>query len=178
MNKPIALLSVFLLMLLSQSLFAGEVIGNTYISEKHGYVELSAPDGQWEIVDTESQGSGAKLAEFNYKTKVNGADVKATLWGSMNPGNVLDADFFLKTVRSAFEEQGATVEPVETKRFAGKKIYFLMATLEQGSNKAHTVVYAFAGNNGFFWLQHVARPDVLENSRPLVEAILEGLKTE
>ncbi len=107
---------------------AGEVIGNTYIGERFGHVELTSIGGKWNIIDKEKDAQtdvAGVVAEFRLKEPVGSVStVTAFEVMGFRKSEGRTVDFVINWRRDAFAKLGAETEPT-TGRIAGKKIWLI-----------------------------------------------------
>lgn len=151
----------------------GEVIGNTYISEKDGVIEVVAEG--WNIKDTETAGK-AKLAELTPKEPIDGFRPSISISRFANPGGQIEPDWFLGQVRDGLVKQGAEVQPIETRRIAGKRVIALQYSMTKGEGKANGVIYMMKGEKSLYWANFAANVKVWERTRPMFDDVMENVK--
>jgi hypothetical protein len=97
--------------------FAGEVIGNTYISEKDGTFEITAEG--WNIKDAETPGQ-VKIVELTTKQPINGITPSLQFYRLAHMGGAITPEFMLQQLREGLAKQGMEVGAIESRRFAGE----------------------------------------------------------
>ena len=152
---------------------AGEVIGNTYISEKDGVIEITAEG--WDIKDTESAGQ-FKLAELTVREPINGFTPRILLFRVGNPGGAIAPENILQQMREGFEKQGMEVGQIEPRRIAGKRVLALPVSMTTGSGKSNGLIYALQGERSLYWMQFFANAVVWDEARQLFDQVMEKVK--
>ncbi len=153
---------------------AGEVIGNTYIGEKHGYIEVLSPEGKWSIKDKEGEGTG--VVELRLKDPINGTNPSVLVQAIPHSGGLVPADMVLQIMRDSFAQQGMQTGPVETGRIAGKKVYQFWIRLERSGQVVKGDVVMCEGDKSFFMIQFTANSVAYDAARPLFNDVLEKVK--
>jgi len=152
---------------------AGEVIGNTYISEKDGVIEVVAEG--WNIKDTETAGK-AELAELTPKESIDGFRPVISINRFANPGGQIEPDWFLQQIREGLVKEGAEVQPIETRRIAGKRVMVLQYSMTKGGGKANGLIYMMQGDKSLYWTNFNANVVVWERTRPMFDEVMERVK--
>jgi len=164
---------LLLMVVVAGAATAGEVIGNTYISEKDGVIEISAP--AWNIKDTETAGS-PMLAELTVKQPLDGMVPKVQFFRLANPGGVIQPDFLIGQIRDGLAKQGAEVGQIEPRRVAGKRILTTQFTVSRDGGRAHGLIYMLRGDRALYWAQFYSNVVVWEQARPLFDELMEKVK--
>ena len=160
-------------LLLAFPVLGGEIIGNTFIGEKHGYIEITSPDGKWQIQDREGQ--GYQVANLTLKDPISGT--RPTVLFSAIPRDAsVTADQVLQWTREAMEKQGMEVGQIETMRVSGKPVYSFMGSLTKGSVKVLQRSYLLEGAKSFFMVNTTAQAAAFDAAKPLFESVIEKLK--
>lgn len=154
---------------------AGEIIGNTYISDKHGPLEVTSPEGKWSIRDEEPAGQ-SKLVHLELKDPLNGFKPTFSVFSIPNPGGAVPLDSILQMIRGSFEQQGVEVGVLEVRRFAGKKVPFFNASLTRSNVTLKTDVYVFEGQKATFFAQCAVNAISHAAARPLCDQVAETVK--
>ena len=152
---------------------AGEVIGNTYISEQDGVIEVPAEG--WNIKDTETPGN-VKLAEFTPKAAIDGYRPSLTINRLANPGGQIEPDWLLQQIRDGLVTQGAVVQPTETRRIAGKPVLVLQYSMTQGVGAANGLLYMMQGESSLYWASFASNVNAWERSRPMFDEVMEKVR--
>lgn len=152
---------------------AGEVIGNTYISEKDGVIEFTAE--AWNIKDTETPGK-IKLAELTPKSPIKGYTPSIQVNRLANPGGQIAPDWFLQQIRAGLEKEGAEVAPIETRRIAGKRVLAMQATMTRDGGKANVLFYMLQGEKSLYWTQLAANVNAWDEARQMFDEFMEKVK--
>jgi len=151
----------------------GEIIGNTYIGEKHGYIEINSPDGKWQIQDREGQGT--QIAQLALKDQISGSR-PTVLFSAIPKGAGITADQVLQWSREAMEKQGMELGQIEPVRFGGKQVYGFQATLTKGTVKVEQRNYLIEGAKSYFLVSCTALSAAFNAAKPLFEEVMEKLK--
>lgn len=152
---------------------AGEVIGNTYISEKDGVIEIPAEG--WEIKDTEAAGS-FQIAQLTAREAIGGTRPNVTFWRLANPGGAVTPESMVQQMSTELIKQGAEVSPMETRRVAGKRVVVLPFSLSKGGGKANGLFYMLQGEKSLYWANFSANVNVWEQARPRFDELMEKVK--
>lgn len=158
---------------------AGEVIGNTYIGERFGFIEVNAADGKWEIADREKNAVNdlaGLVVHFKLKEKVSGWSPDVNIMGFKKAGDAITADYVLNTMRDSWKSQGFTLSPIETGRISGRKIYFfeMQATLHGMEMKGRNVL--LEGEKAIFIVAMATSAKSYQNLLPLFEELIASAK--
>lgn len=158
---------------------AGEVIGNTYIGERFGFIEINAVDGKWEIADKEKTAVNdiaGMVVNFKLKQKVSGGAPDVNITGFKKVGDFVTADYVLNMMRESWKSQGFTLNPIETGRISGRKIYFfeMQATLQGLEMKGRNVL--LEGEKALFLVAMVTSAQSYQNLVPLFEELVASAK--
>jgi len=158
---------------------AGEVIGNTYIGERFGFIEVNAVDGKWEITDKEKTAANdiaGMVVHFKLKEKVSGWSPDVNITGFKKVGSFVTADWVLNMMRDSWKGQGFTLNPIETGRISGRKIYFfeMQATLQGMEMKGRNVL--LEGEKAFFLAAMATSAQSYQNLLPLFEELIASAK--
>lgn len=127
MKKPVWRLFPAVCALVIGHAWAGEVIGNTYIGERFGYIEMTSVEGKWDITDREKGATNdlaGTIAHFKLKEAVSGWKPDVNIMGFKKIEGAITADFVMNMMRKEWTAQGGEVEPIETGRIAGKKVFY------------------------------------------------------
>ena len=154
---------------------AGEIIGNTYVSDKFGPFEVTSPDGKWSIKDEETA-SQAQLVKLELKDPLNGHKPNFNVFSVPNPGGTVTLDYFLRTQRESFEKAGIEVGALEVRRFAGKKVPFFSTSMTRSNRTLKADVYVFEGQNAIFFAQCIFDPINHAAHKPLCDEVAETVK--
>jgi hypothetical protein len=153
---------------------AGEVIGDTYISEKDGVIELTAKE--WNIEDVETPGS-AKIAQLSIKDPINGTHPSILVFRLGPPASAsVTPEAFAKMLREQFAKQGAEMDPIETRRIAGKRVLVLQGSLSKDEGKAIMLTYLLSGEKSFYWLHLSSNVNAWDKARPKFDELMETVK--
>jgi hypothetical protein len=163
------------LMLAAAHAGAGEVIGNTYVGERFGYIEMTSVDGKWDITDREKEAKNdfaGMIAKFKLKEAVSGWKPDVNIMGFKKIEGAVTVDFVMNTMRTEWTGQGGEVDQIETGRIAGKKIFFYDKRLTpQGIPMKGRDIY-LEGEKGIFIVAVIAKtpayPQVLQLLEELV----------
>ena len=168
MGKWIAAAAVLLLAI---PVDAGEIIGNTYIGEKQGYIEIQSPDGKWEIEDRE--GRGFEIAMLKSREQINNSRPNIHFFGYPIAGDIT-LENMLRELRASFGKQGYELGPIEPKRFAGKQVHtFSGRLLGKG---VQTSMYLFQSAKSVFFVQCAAADAAFDTVKPMCDEVVEKLK--
>lgn len=159
--------------------FAGEVIGNTYIGERFGFIEVNAADGKWGISDREKTAANdiaGMVVHFKLKEKVSGWAPDVHITGFKKVGDVVTADYVLNMMRESWKSQGFTLNPIETGRISGRKVYLfeMQATLQGMEMKGRNVL--LEGEKALFLAAMVTSAQSYQNLLPLFEELIATAK--
>jgi hypothetical protein len=158
-------------LVLSFHSWSGEIIGNTYIGEKQGYIEIHSPEGKWEIEDRE--GRGHEIALFKFKELLSNSRPAIHFFGFPIAGDIT-LENMLREMRSNLGKQGMELGPIEPKRFAGKPVQtFPGRLLGKG---VQSTMYLFQGAKSVFYVQCSAADVVFDTVKPMCDDIIEKLK--
>lgn len=158
---------------------AGEVIGNTYVGERFGYIELTAADGKWEIADKEKAATNdmaGMIAHFKLKDAISGWRPDINVLGFKKIEGAITVDFVMNTMRSQWTAQGGEVDAIETGRIAGKKVFFNDKRLNvKGIAMKGRDIY-LEGEKAIFVVHMVVRADVYPQTLQLLEELVSAAK--
>lgn len=168
------ILHVFLLAVAALPALAGEVIGNTYISEKDGVIEVAAED--WEIKDVEQPGA-AQIARFDLKsTPQAGFTASALLFRVGSFGGVLKPEAIINQLRGSLESKGAEVSPMEARRFAGKRVLAFSYVMQNDQGKANGQAYSLEGPKAIYWFMCSSNVRIWEHAQKKCDELIEKTK--
>lgn len=163
------------LLLLAGQAGAGEVIGNTYIGERFGYIELVSVGGKWEVVDREKDAQNdmaGPVADFRLKEPVAGVKpIVFNVWGFRKADASITVDFIIQTLRNAWGQQGGEVESVEAGRLSGRKAWFLEKRVTFQGRLAHGRDIVVEGDKAIFVISTVALAPAYPQVRQLLEEL-------
>jgi len=151
----------------------GEIIGNTYIGEKNGYIEIQSPGGKWQIVDREGQ--GPSIANLTVKDPIKGSRPTLLFQGIPKMGGIT-LDQIMQMIRTSVEQQGLELGPVEMKRYGGKQIATFNSTLTKQGIKVVMNTFICEGPKNFFMATGSAVEGAYEGAKPMFEEVIEKLK--
>jgi len=151
----------------------GEVIGNTYISEKDGVIEVMAEG--WNIKDTETADK-ALLVKFTPKVAIDGFRSPIMIFRFANPGGQIEPDYLLQQIRDGMVKQGAEVRPIQMRRIAGKRVMTLQYSLTTEGGKANGLFYMMQGEKSLYWANFTANVKVWERARPMFDEFMDNVK--
>lgn len=171
MNKP--WLVALAMLLCPLPCHPGEIIGNTYIGEKHGYIEIQSPDGKWQIQDREGQSN--QIAILTLKDAINGTRPTMLFFGIPNPGGVTLPEV-AQWGRDAIEKNGFELGTIETRRYGGKPAIIFTATITKGGGRATMLSITLEGPKSFFQVYASANAVAYDAAKPLFEEVVEKLK--
>ena len=158
---------------------AGEVIGNTYVGERFGYIELTSVDGKWDITDREKSATNdfaGMVAHFKLKEAISGWKPDLNVMGFKKIEGAVTADFVINMMRKEWAAQGGEVGPNETGRIAGRKVVFNDQTITaQGLAMKGRSVY-LEGEKGIFIVSVIVRADVYPQTLQLLEELVSAAK--
>jgi hypothetical protein len=152
---------------------AGEIIGNTYISEKDGVIEIPAEG--WEIKDTEAPG-GFKIAELTPREAIGGTRPAIVFFRLSNPGGAVTPEAMVKQFADAYLKQGGEVSPMEVRRIAGKRVLALPMSMSKDGGRANGLLYMLQGEKSLYWGQFFANVNVWAEAREKFDAVMEKVK--
>ena len=158
---------------------AGEVIGNTYVGERFGYIELTSVGGKWEITDKEKSAKtdlGGAIAHFKLKDAVSGWNPEVHVIGFKKVGGVVTVDFVVGLMRKEWIAQGGEVEALETGRIAGKKVvqYDKRLTFQGTPMKGRDI--CLESEKGIFVVAVIVREDAYPQTLQLLEELVSAAK--
>ena len=156
---------------LSFSAWPGEIIGNTYIGEKQGYIEIQSPGGKWEIEDRE--GRGYEIAILRSKEQISNSRPNIHIQGFPMVGDI-NMENMLREMRSSLEKNGYELGPIEPKRFAGKQVNTYSGRLL--GKGVQIVAYMLQGAKTVFYMQCAAAETVIATVKPMCDEVVEKLK--
>ena len=163
------------LFFLAAQVRAGEIIGNTFIGERFGYIELTSVDGKWEIVDREKDANNdmaGPVADFKFKEPISGVKpVTFNALGFRKVDQSITVDFLIKTLRDAWSKQGGEMDSVEAGRISGKKVWITEKRITLKGNHAHGRDILLEGEKAVFVISVV----VLAAAYPEYKRLLEEL---
>ena len=160
-------------LMLALPAWPGEIIGNTYIGEKHGYIEVVSPDGKWQIEDRE--GRSNQIVELSLKSPINGTRPTILFFGIPKLDG-MTIDMVIGMAREAIEKQGMELGPIESRRYAGKPIHAYSGSMTKNNQKAIQVMYVLEGPKTFFFVSASANSAAFDAAKPLFEEVVEKLK--
>lgn len=167
------------LMLAAAHAGAGEVIGNTYVGERFGYIELTSVDGKWEIIDKEKSATNdfaGMIAHFKLKEAVSGWKADVNIMGFKKVEGAITVDFVISMMRKEWAAQGGEVEQIETGRIAGKKVFFNDKRISvKGIAMKGRDIY-LEGEKGIFIVSVVVRTDAYPQTLQLLEELVSAAK--
>ena len=179
MRTTIRLFFLLVLGLAAWPAGAGEVIGNTYVGERFGYIELTAPDGKWEITDKEKGATNdmaGMIAHFKLKDAISGWRADVNILGFKKIEDAITVDFVMNTMRTEWTAQGGETEAIETGRIAGKKVFFYDKRLNvKGIAMKGRDIY-LEGGKAVFVVHMIVRADVYPQTLQLLEELVAGAK--
>ena len=159
--------------LFSSGAVSGELIGNTFIGEKSGYIEIQSPGGKWQIEDREGQGRA--IANLTSKDSIKGSR-PTILFQSVPKMGEMTADEITQITRSVFEKQGFQNGPIEVKRYSGKPVATYHSSMSKDGVKVLMYVFILDGQKSFFLVSATAPEVAYEAAKPLFEEVIEKLK--
>lgn len=152
---------------------AGEIIGNTYISEKDGVIEIPAPG--WNIQDKESAGQ-AMIAQLTPKASINGFTPMISFYRMPNPGGQIKPDVMVGMMRDNLVKQGAEAGQLEPRRVAGKSIATMQFTMSKDGGRAHGLIYILSGEKALYWATFACNVKAWEQGRVAFDEVMEKVK--
>ena len=163
-----------ILLELAIPVFAGEVIGNTYISEKDGTIEITT--SEWDIKDTEVAGR-AQIARLELKAAPeSGFTGTVLVYRLSNFGGAVKVDTILSQLRAGVEKNGAKVGMLEPKRFAGKPVQVFGYYMEKDGGRADGQMYLVEGPKALYWLNCTANIKIWEHVRQKCDELMAQVK--
>jgi len=160
-------------MLIASLVSAGEIIGNTYISEKQGYIEIQSPDGKWQIQDREGQGT--QLANLTLKDPISGSRPTILFFSIPKAGDV-KVDEVVQWARDAMVQNGMELGAIEPVRFGGKQVVVFLGSLTKGNIKVMQRSYMLEGPKSFFMVSATAQAAAFDAAKPLFDEVVEKVK--
>ncbi len=158
---------------------AGEVIGNTYVGERFGYIELTAADGKWDISDKEKSATNdmaGMIAHFKLKDAISGWKADVNILGFKKIEDAITVNFVIGTMRKEWIAQGGEVEPIETGRIAGKKVHHYEKRLNvKGIAMKGRDIY-LEGEKAVFVVHMIVRADAYPPTLQLLEDLVATAK--
>ena len=158
---------------------AGEGIGNTYVGERFGYIELTSVDGKWDIVDKEKSATNdfaGMIAHFKLKEAISGWKPDVNVMGFKKVEGAVTADFVINMMRKEWTAQGGEVEQIETGRIAGRKVFFNDKRISvKGVAMKGRDIY-LEGEKGIFIVSVIVRADVYPQTLQLLEELVSAAK--
>ena len=151
----------------------GEIIGNTYISEKDGVIEITA--AAWNIKDNEAPG-GFKIATLTPKQPLKGTVTSVEIFRLANPGGAVTPDTMLQMLRDGFVKQGMEASAIETRRISGKRVLALPLAMSKAGGRSNGLVYMMQGEKSLYWAQFFANVAVWDEARALFDEVMEKVK--
>lgn len=148
--------------------YAGEIIGQTYISEKDGVIEIQGE--VWKIKDLEGQEHSIAIQTLK------GTRATAQFFRLGNPGGVVTQKTMLQELRKGFEKQGVEVGAVEPRRVSGKRVLALPMSMAIKGGRANLLVYMMQGEKSLYWATFVANAAIWDDARKKFEALIETVK--
>lgn len=137
---------------------AGQMDGDAYVGSRYGRIVVAPPAGVWEIIDRESAGSndqGGPVADLQARRPVAGMHPVVRITGVRKIDSV-SADEILRTSRDALEQQGGTVEAVQSRSRNGRPYWVYDGRVSSQGQQAGTRLMLVEGQGAFFLLQTVA----------------------
>jgi len=159
--------------LLSSAALAGEVIGNTYISEKDGVIEISAEG--WDVKDTEGK-VAFQIAALSPKQQIQGMTPSVQFYRLANPGGAVTPEFMLQQLRDAYVKQGGEAGAIEPRRIAGKQVLTLPVSMSKDGGRANGLFYMMQGEKSLYWAQFFANVKVWDDARKQFDELMEKVK--
>ena len=159
--------------LLAFAAAAGEIIGNTYISEKQGYIEVQSPDGKWQIQDREGQGT--QLASLTLKDPISGSRPTMLFFAIPKAAGVT-VDQVVGWSRETMAQNGMELGAIEPLRFGGKPVVVFGGSLTKGNIKVLQRSYMLEGPKSFFMVSATAQAAAFDAAKPLFDEVIEKLK--
>ena len=158
---------------LSSPVFAGEIIGNTYISEKDGVIEITAEG--WDIKDAEGRTPDPYLI-VTLNIKGTGAMTALQFWRLANPGGAVTPEAMLQELRKSYEKQGLEVGGMEPRRLSGKRVLMMPTTTSKGGGRASGFLYMLQGEKSLYWAQFWANVTIFDDARKKFDEVMEKVK--
>lgn len=167
------------LLLVATHAGAGEVIGNTYIGERFGYIELTSVGGKWDITDKERGANNdlaGMVAHFKLKDPISGWKPDLNILGFRKVEGAVTADFVINMMRKEWEAQGGEVEQIETGRIAGRMVFFndKRVTVKGVAMKGRDIY--LEGEKAIFIVSVIVRADVYPQALQLLEEMVSAAK--
>ena len=151
--------------------WSGELIGNTYIGEKQGYIEIQSPDGKWQIEDRE--GRGYEIAMLRSKEQINNSRPNILIQGFPIAGD-MTFENMLREIRQGHEKQGWELGPIETKRYGGKQVLTFSSRLLGKGVRGE--MYLLRGEKSTFFASCTAADGAYTAAKPLCDEVIERVK--
>lgn len=176
MSRLFAVAAVLVLSLCLPAASAGEIVGNNYISEKDGVIEVVAEG--WTIQDTESKPPHPnQIAKFTLKRALAGVTPSADLFRLANPGGTVLPDAMLAEIGKGLAAlPGFTVKPVEERQMGGRRVHMLPINMVSGNVRVTGLIYMLKGEKALYWAQFFARNDIWDQAQPLFDKLVESTK--
>lgn len=168
------LASALLICAFSSPVFAGEIIGNTYISEKDGVIEITAEG--WDIKDAEGRGGPDPYLIVTLHIKGTGAATALQFWRLANPGGAVTPEAMLQELRKVYEKQGMEVGAMEPRRVSGKRVLTMSTSISKGSGRSNGFLYMMQGEKSLYWAQFWANVTIFDDAQKKFDEVIEKVR--
>ncbi len=142
------LLLAALLMATPTSGLAGEMIGNTFVSEKFDPIELTTPGSTWTIKDYESHNM-LTIAWLGRDDK----QATIVVAGMLKQNDSESGRTTMNSMRKGMEEMGVAVSTIETARIGGKSILRSSGQGKVNGVQIDFVFYLTEGKKAYYTYQ-------------------------
>lgn len=176
MTRPFVTAIALVLGLGLPAVVAGEIVGNAYISEKDGVIEVVAEG--WTIEDTEKKPpSPNHIAKFTMKSALKGITPHADLFRLANPGGAILPDAMLAEIGKGLAAiPGFSVKSIEERQMGGRRVHMLPVAMVSGNVRVNGLVYMMKGDKALYWAQFFAGAIIWDEAEPLFNKLVESTK--
>lgn len=171
-------LLVLLAVCLSAPVLAGQLNGETYLGERFGRIELTAPARQWLLLDREYSSDnefGGPVLDLKATAAIGGAFPSLHVTAFRRVDASVTPEFVLQTSRDAVQHKGGELGPVQMRTVNGKNVWFFAAQVRQQDKAARLYYVLLAGSSALFALQTVVPESAFSETKNRVDELLSAV---
>lgn len=154
-------------------------MGETFIGERFGRIEVLAPATQWLMLDREYSGDnefGGPVLDLKAMVPIAGSFPNLHVSAFKRADASVTPEFILQTSRDAVRQKGGDLGAVQTRAVDAKKVWFFEAQVRQQDKPARLYYVLLQGSSAFFALQTVVPDSAFSETKRQIDELLLKVK--